>query len=105
VPINYASRARVGNLARQSYLPFKVNATGVMPVIFATSLLAVPAALARFTGSDAVAAAAASVQSGGALYLPATVVLIAGINYFYTFLQLEPDDVANQLKRQVRSKV
>lgn len=36
-------------MANQSYLPFKVNATGVMPLIFASSLLALPSALARYT--------------------------------------------------------
>jgi protein transport protein SEC61 subunit alpha len=49
IPINYSSRYNAGNLARQSYLPFKVNATGVMPLIFASSLLALPTAVARYT--------------------------------------------------------
>jgi preprotein translocase subunit SecY len=48
IPMNYASRYRNSALARQSYLPFKVNATGVMPVIFASTLLALPAGLARY---------------------------------------------------------
>jgi protein transport protein SEC61 subunit alpha len=104
VPINYASRYRSsGNLARASYLPFKVNATGVMPVIFSTSLLAVPGAIVKFSGVESLQGVAAALSPGGALYLPTNVVLIVAINYYYTFLQLDPNDVSDQLKRQVRS--
>lgn len=104
VPINYASRYRSsGDLARASYLPFKVNATGVMPVIFSTSLLAVPGAIARFSGVEALQPAAVALSPGGPLYLPANVLFIIAINYYYTFLQLDPNDVADQLKRQVWS--
>jgi protein transport protein SEC61 subunit alpha len=105
VPINYASRYRSsGNLARASYLPFKVNATGVMPVIFSTSLLAVPGAIVKFSGVDSLQGVAAALSPGGALYLPTNVVLIVAINYYYTFLQLDPNDVSDQLKRQVCGK-
>lgn len=104
MPINYASRYRSsGDLARASYLPFKVNATGVMPVIFASSLLAVPGAVARFSGVEALQPAATALAPGGPLYLPANVLFIIGINYYYTFLQLDPNDVSDQLKRQVRA--
>ena len=103
MPINYASRYRSsGDLARASYLPFKVNATGVMPVIFSTSILAVPGAIAKFSGLESLAGVATALSPGGALYLPMNVVLIVAINYYYTFLQLDPNDVADQLKRQVR---
>lgn len=54
IPVNYSSRYSAGALARQSYLPFKVNATGVMPLIFASSLLALPSALARYTDAPAL---------------------------------------------------
>ncbi len=74
IPINYASRYRAGSLARQSYLPFKVNATGVMPVIFSTSLLAAPVALARFTDNPAIQTAAAQLTNpAGPFYLPVRV--------------------------------
>ena len=71
-----------------------------MPIIFASSLLALPATLARFTGYEGLAAAAAALGPAGALYLPVNVAMIGFFNYFYTFLQLEPKDVAEQLKRQ-----
>jgi len=100
IPINYASRYKAGALQSNSYLPFKVNSAGVMPIIFASSLLAAPAGLARFANSDALVAAATALYPGGPLYLPVNVGLICFFNYFYTFLQLDPKNVADQLKRQ-----
>lgn len=97
--MNYAGRyLSTGSLARQSYLPFKVNATGVMPVIFSSSLLAIVPGVARFLQVDALAGFA----PGGPFYLPTNIALIVAFNYYYTFLQLDPNDLADQLKRQVR---
>ncbi|CAI5530495.1 unnamed protein product, partial [Closterium sp. Naga37s-1] len=98
IPINYASRYNIKT--RNAYLPFKVNSTGVMPIIFSSSLLAAPYSIARFTGSAAFQSAATALYPGGFFYLPANVALIAFFNYFYTFLQLDPADVSDQLKRQ-----
>lgn len=100
IPINYASRYKAGGLNKTSYLPFKVNSTGVMPIIFSSSLMSAPAALARFTNADALKSVAQVLYPGGPLYLPVSIGLIAFFNYFYTFLQLDPKDVAEQLKRQ-----
>ena len=103
LPIAYASRydAAKGGLSQASYLPFKVNSAGVMPIIFASSLLALPATLARLApGTPGVLSVAQALGPTGAAYLPVNVVLIAFFNYFYTFLQLEPKDVADSLKRQ-----
>jgi len=101
IPINYALGRNVASksLSKSSYLPFKVNSAGVMPVIFSSSLLAVPSALLRFTNIKGVGAVAQALGPGGKFYLPLSVILIAFFNYFYTFLQLEPDDLAQQLKR------
>lgn len=102
IPLNYASRysGRSGGLQKSAYLPFKVNSAGVMPIIFSTSTLALPGTLARFTGLDILKKAAVALNPGGSLYLPTNVLLIAFFNYYYTFLQLDPDDVSEQLKRQ-----
>jgi len=101
IPLNYASRfnSRSGGLQKSAYLPFKVNGSGVMPIIFSTSSLALPGTLARFTGLTALKQAAVALNPGGALYLPTNIMLIAFFNYYYTFLQLDPDDVSEQLKR------
>lgn len=100
IPITYASRYRAGSLQRQAYLPFKVNATGVMPVIFSSSLLALPSAAAKYINTPAVDNAAAALAPGGPLYLPTNVALIVAFNYLYTFLQLDPKELSEQLKRQ-----
>ncbi|PKA58697.1 Preprotein translocase subunit SCY1, chloroplastic [Apostasia shenzhenica] len=102
IPLNYASRysSRGGGLEKAAYLPFKVNSSGVMPIIFSTSSLALPGTLARFTGVGILKKAALALNPEGALYLPTNVLLIAFFNYYYTFLQLDPDDVSEQLKRQ-----
>ncbi|KAJ0090376.1 hypothetical protein Patl1_14389 [Pistacia atlantica] len=82
-----------------------VNSSGVMPIIFSTSSLALPGTLARFTGIGALKKAALALNPGvkicvGSFYLPTNIVLIAFFNYYYTFLQLDPDDLSEQLKRQ-----
>ncbi|KAJ6863204.1 hypothetical protein NC652_039916 [Populus alba x Populus x berolinensis] len=102
IPLNYASRytSRSGGLQKSAYLPFKVNSSGVMPIIFSTSSLALPGTLARFTGISALKKAALALNPGGSFYLPTNILLIAFFNYYYTFLQLDPDDVSEQLKRQ-----
>ncbi|KAH9611492.1 hypothetical protein KSS87_005645 [Heliosperma pusillum] len=102
IPINYASRysGRSGGLQKSAYLPFKVNSAGVMPIIFSTSSLALPATVARFTGLNVLKNAAVALNPGGSFYIPTNILLIAFFNYYYTFLQLDPDDVSEQLKRQ-----
>ncbi|KAF3325818.1 protein translocase secy subunit [Carex littledalei] len=104
IPLNYASRysssSRGMGLQRSAYLPFKVNSSGVMPIIFSTSSLSLPGTLARFTGLAALKKAAIALNPGGAFYLPTNILLIAFFNYYYTFLQLDPDDLSEQLKRQ-----
>ncbi|XP_010109386.2 preprotein translocase subunit SCY1, chloroplastic, partial [Morus notabilis] len=66
IPLNYASRysSRSGGLQRSAYLPFKVNSSGVMPIIFSTSSLALPGTLARFTGLAALKNAALALYPG-----------------------------------------
>ncbi|KAJ6914225.1 preprotein translocase subunit SCY1 [Populus alba x Populus x berolinensis] len=78
IPLNYASRytSSSGGLQKSAYLPFKVNSSGVMPIIFSTSSLALPGTLARFTGISALKKAALTLNPG------------------------DPDDVSEQLKRQ-----
>ncbi|KAJ6958090.1 preprotein translocase subunit SCY1 [Populus alba x Populus x berolinensis] len=79
IPLNYASRytSRSGGLQKSAYLPFKVNSSGVMPIIFSTSSLALPGTLARFTGISALKKAALALNPGGSFYLPTNILLIA----------------------------
>ncbi|KAL0383185.1 UNVERIFIED_CONTAM: Preprotein translocase subunit SCY1, chloroplastic [Sesamum calycinum] len=103
IPLNYASRYTSGVGAFQNLLTYplrSVNSSGVMPIIFSTSSLALPGTLARFTGLSFLKKAAVGLNPGGSFYLPTNILLIAFFNYYYTFLQLDPDDVSEQLKRQ-----
>lgn len=102
IPLNYASRYTRGSEGAQksAYLPFKVNSSGVMPIIFSTSSLALPGTVARFTGLGVLKKAAVALSPDGSFYLPTNILMIAFFNYYYTFLQLDPDDVSEQLKRQ-----
>ncbi|KAL3737417.1 hypothetical protein ACJRO7_026217 [Eucalyptus globulus] len=102
IPLNYASRytSRSGGLQKSAYLPFKVNSSGVMPIVFSASSLPLPSTVARFVGLAALKKAAVALNPGGSLYLPTNMLLIAFFNYYYTFLHLGPDDMSEQLKRQ-----
>lgn len=71
-----------------------------MPVIFSSSLLALPSSLARYANVPALDGVANALSPSGGLYLPANVALIVAFNYLYTFLQLDPKDLSEQLKRQ-----
>lgn len=85
-------------------LPLQVNAAGVMPVIFATTLMSVPSGLARFTDNDILEGFAAALYPTSVFYLPTYVTLIVFFNYYYTFLQLDPKDVSDQLRKQVKAR-
>jgi hypothetical protein len=79
----------------------QVNAAGVMPVIFATTLMSLPSGVARFANVEAMETLAALLYPSSPVYLPTYVALIVFFNYYYTFLQLDPKDVSDQLRKQV----
>ncbi len=97
VPIQYANKSTSAYGAK-SYMPVKINAAGVIPVIFASSLLAIPATLAQFIKNEAFVSFVNK-------YLTYTkpvgflifVILIYFFAYFYTFIQLKPDELAKNL--------
>ena len=90
-----------------SHLPIKVNPAGVIPAIFASSLLLLPATITTFSGSDAAATSgimsyiAAYMGHGQPLYLLFFAGLIVFFTYFYTAnVAFKSDDVADNLKKQ-----
>jgi preprotein translocase subunit SecY len=89
-------KAKVGS---SYYLPFKVNATGVMPIILSSSLLAFPATITRFANNDFLQKLALSFSPASPLYTPFNVALIFLFNYFYTFIQFDTNEVAANLKK------
>lgn len=87
-----------------SHLPVKVNPAGVIPAIFASSLLLLPATLATFSGNDTsplMSSVMAYFGPGQPAYLVFFTVMIVFFAYFYTYnVAFKPEDVAENLKNQ-----
>ena len=105
IPIVSAKR-QVGGAGvlptRQSYLPLKLNAGGVMPIIFASALIFLPVTIANFTKSEWLIRAASTLNPGAANPWPYALTffaLILGFSYFYASLTVNPADIATNLKR------
>ena len=97
VPVQYAKRV-VGRKmygGQSTHLPMKVNMSGVMPVIFAQSIASLPATIAAFTGHSDSAWA----QTDSILYAIIYFLLIIFFAYFYSTIQFNPIEVANNLKK------
>lgn len=87
-----------------SHLPLKINPTGVMPPIFASALLAIPVGIAQYfskTGeSDFWNKTAALLTPGQWVYITVFAILIVFFTFFYTGVQSNPKETAENLKRQ-----
>ena len=104
IPVQYAKRV-VGRKmygGQSSHIPMKVNQSGVIPVIFASSLLAFPQTIAMFMGADAqsfVQTYLSPVSSPGVwIYRALEVLLIVFFSYFYTTVSFNTEDIANNMK-------
>ncbi len=98
ISIQYANKS-TANLGKQTYMPIKINSAGVIPVIFASSLLAVPVTVAQFIHNQSVTDfinkyISYTTPVGLVLYI----VFIIFFDYFYTFIQMKPDQMAKNLK-------
>lgn len=99
IQIQYANKSTSVFGANQSYMPIKINTAGVVPVIFASSLLTIPAVIAQFVNNNGFSNFVSN-------YLTYTkpigfvifVLLIYFFAYFYTFIQLRPEELAKNLK-------
>ncbi len=99
IPVQYAKRV-VGRRiygGQTSHLPLKINTSGVIPPIFASSILVFPATLATFV--PALKDYSALLTPGGWFYDVIYVVLIIFFTYFYTAVTFNPVDVADNLKK------
>ena len=103
IPIHYARRADSAGMSsqRSSYMPLKVNTAGVMPVIFASSVIFFPATIAQFTRWEWLAKAAAylSPQTHFWIYTPVFVGVTVFFSFFYTSIVFNPDETAENMKR------
>ena len=100
IPLQYANRTTGSYGSEQSFLPIKLNTASVMPVIFASSLMSIPATIANFANKPGLTKFVEtyldySKPIGFVVYI----LLIFLFGYFYTFLQLKPDDVADNLQK------
>jgi preprotein translocase subunit SecY len=101
IPIQYAKRI-VGRKVyggQNSNLPLKVNTSGVIPPIFASSLIMFPATVATFFPSEKVQRFTSMLQPGSLLYNVLFVGLIIFFCFFYTAVTFKTDDVAENLKK------
>ena len=104
IPI-ISARRQVGRKLFQeqrSYLPLRINQGGVMPIIFASAVLILPASLARFTQNEYLIRIANYISPGGPtpwIYALAYLVLIVFFSYFYATLIVNPVDLAQNLKK------
>lgn len=110
VSVNYAQKQQLGRkiyAQQQSHLPLKINMAGVIPAIFASSLLLLPASLGQWTTvsenptltQEIIQNITLVLQPGQPLYLLLFGVMIIFFCYFYTALMFNPKEVAENLKR------
>ncbi len=100
IPINYAKRAQI------TYLPIKVNVAGVMPIIFAVSLVSIPSLIGQSlsrVSNPALASFASGLSrtfaSDSILYSLFYFVLVIAFTYFYSTVVFKPKDVADELRK------
>ena len=101
IPVQYAKRV-VGRKmygGQSSHIPIKVNLSGVMPVIFASSILAIPSTIGAFMGADMNTGVWRWFSYSSWLYAAIYFILIIGFNYFYAATQYNPIEMANNLRK------
>jgi len=101
IPIQYAKRV-VGRKVyggQSSHLPLKINISGVIPPIFASSIMMFPATIGSFIQIDWVQQVSAALSPGTIYYYILYVGMIAFFCFFYTAVTFNPDDVAENLKK------
>jgi len=102
IPVQYAKRV-VGNKQYggvRQYIPLKINAAGVMPIIFAQAIMFIPVTLAGFSQSQAVSGfVGAFMNNNGFWYNFVFGLLIVIFTYFYTAITINPNQMAEEMKR------
>lgn len=105
IPVQYAKRV-VGRKvfgAQSTHIPFKINPSGVIPIIFASALMAIPAQIASLTRGIQwrwLDALLRFFSYGSWAYIILYCLLVIMFAYVYTSVQFNPDDIAENLKKQ-----
>lgn len=102
IPVQYAKRI-VGNKQYggvRQYIPLKVNAAGVMPIIFAQAIMFLPMAFVNYASSDSLSGVAAALSNYTGFYYNALFfVMIVLFTYFYTAITVNPTQMAEDMKK------
>ena len=103
IPVQYGRQIRGRRVigGQSTHLPLRVNAAGMIPIIFAVTLIQFPPTLLGFLPTDWgwVTAARALIDPGTPLYLALYALLIVGFTYFYTAVQINPVQMAEDLQK------
>jgi preprotein translocase subunit SecY len=107
IPVQYARRTATGGYEKnlggaRQFIPLKLNASGVMPIIFAQAIMFIPAALAGFMASDSEAMQTFQVTFSdifGLWYNVVFFILVIVFTYFYTAVTVPTNKMADDLKR------
>ena len=101
IPIQYPKRA-IGRQMTQAvtqYLPLKINSSGVIPPIFASTFVALPLTIIQFSNSETMKNIAMTIHNGTWIYEAVYAALIVFFAFFYTAMVFDPEKVADNLKR------
>ena len=107
IPVSYAKRV-VGRKVyggQNTFLPIKVNMSGVLPIIFAQSVATLPATIATFAGKQNGWANTHLFGTNTVPYLIVYMLLIIGFSYFYSTIQYNPVEIANNLRKNGHIRV
>lgn len=101
IPVNYAKRVQGRKMmgGQSTYIPLKVNAAGVIPIIFASCLIYFPAQIAALFNVEWLTAFANAISTGWVNWI-VTLLLIVFFAYFYTSMVFNPDETADNLRKQ-----
>ena len=99
IPQRTMSRGRMRESAK-NFIPLRINSAGVMPIIFAQSVIVIPGAFAQFSSATWAQDFAQYFQPGTVWYFLLSAILIVFFTYFYTSIIFNPIDLAENLKKQ-----
>ena len=102
IPIQYANQTSSAYGARQNYIPFKLNSASVMPVIFASVIFTIPTFIASLLDSENAFAVFVTkyVNYTTPVGFAAYIIIIILFCFFYTFLQINPEELSKNLNKQ-----
>ncbi len=102
IPIQYANQTSSAYGARQNYIPFKLNSASVMPVIFASVIFTIPSFIAGLLDSENAFSVFVTkyVNYTTPVGFTAYIIIIILFSFFYTFLQINPEELAKNLNKQ-----